>query len=102
MVTGSLRKTESSPKTSIVAVIRDQLLAHIRYAQSTLIRPFCSDKFQECVGLQRNKSGNYWSFPSNKESYSRKATWQPARVCLLNHSVGILHSIPVLDALGPF
>lgn len=66
----TLKKIESGPKTSIELVVRDQLLAHIRYAQSTLIRPFCSDEFQECVGLHWNKSGNYRSFPSNKESYS--------------------------------
>lgn len=52
MVTGSLKKIESGPRTSTVVVVRDQPLAHIRYAQSTLFRPFCSDKFQERVGLQ--------------------------------------------------
>lgn len=58
-----------------------------------------SPEFQEHIGLHWNKSSNYWSFPSNKES-ARKATWKPVRVCLLNHHVGIWHSAPVLFSSG--
>lgn len=66
----ALKKKKKKHKTFHCDGGRDQLLAHIRYAQSTLVSPFCSDEFQEHMGLQWNKSGNYRSFPSNKASYS--------------------------------
>lgn len=45
-------------------------LLPIRYILGMLKAYF--SEFQEHIGLQWNKSGNYWSFPSNKESQPGK------------------------------
>lgn len=97
MVTGSLfKKKKKSPKTSFVMVVGTSSWHILGIFRAHLSHLSALMSFR-----------NTWVFSETSQvtgvsHTARKATWQPARVCLLNHRVGIWHPIPALHASGLF